>query len=308
MYKLYDLIKFHSELSDYLKSCQPDNILQQKYDLLNRLKFDNINVEIPDLEKYLKEYHDLVSREKDISELLKNSINDIETKINKFINTLDDSYKEKFSEDKLPKSPLFDLEIESKIESTIAKFNSHLYPSLQINPREKKWIDCMTSADPLYLTSHNYEELINLIQDYPKLYQNRLRLYKILNRDFSILPQNQFGYVLCWNNFYHLSHEKIEQYLQEIFKLLRPGGNFMFNYNNSDLKECAEYVDHERYAYMSFKLLKKIINKFGFELVNYHDLETKNNNNPYLSWVELKKPGKLQTVKKSQVLGEIVSK
>lgn len=310
MNKLYDLVNFRIELVKYLKSCQENNSVQQKFNQLNNFKFNNPSIKLPNLDIVLEEYQDLISKEEKILELLKNSIVDIETNINEVGDNLDNFYKEKFTEDNtnILTSSLSDIEIESIVESTITKFNSHLYPSLQINPKEKKWIDCMIGSDPLYLASHNYEKLINLIQDYPKLYQNRLRLYKILNINFSILPQNQFGFVLCWDTFYYLSHEKVEQYIQKIFKLLRPGGILMFNYNNSDLKECAEYVEYGNYAHMSFSLLKKIINKFDFELINHYDLETKDNKYRYLSWIEIKKPGELQTIKTSQAIAQILSK
>ena len=75
----------------------------------------------------------------------------------------------------------------------------------------------MVAGDPLYLTHSNIVIVKDMIKEYPELYQNRLRLYEIVDRDFSKLPQAQFGFVLCWDNFNHLSLDKIEKYIREVW-------------------------------------------------------------------------------------------
>jgi SAM-dependent methyltransferase len=148
----------------------------------------------------------------------------------------------------------------------------------------------------------------DMIKEYPELYQNRLRLYEIVDRDFSKLPMDQFGFVLCWDNFNHLSLDKIEKYIREVWKLLRPGGSFIFNYNNCDFEGPAYRVECHAGSYASTSWLTKLLNTIGYEITAFHDDETDDAFNTHISWVEIKKPGVLKTVKAAQAMAQIIAK
>jgi SAM-dependent methyltransferase len=152
------------------------------------------------------------------------------------------------------------------------------------------------------------------IDKYPDSYKRKARLYIIKNRDFSILPQNQFGFILCWDNFDYLTYDIIQKYLQEAFRLLRPGGIFMFSYTNCDLELSALKVDHQIAAYCSSGWLLKSLEEIGYEVINLVDC----NGPTYdpnlglqeypISWAEVRKPGKLTTVKRAQAQGLVLKK
>ena len=76
----------------------------------------------------------------------------------------------------------------------------------------------------------------------------------------------------------------------------------MFSYNNGDLPAAAEYAERYYMTYMPKSLLAPMCEMIGFDIVDTHDFE------PALSWIEIKKPGTLITVKAHQVLGTIKSK
>ena len=99
------------------------------------------------------------------------------------------------------------------------------------------------------------------------MYQSRLRIYEITNEDFSILPQNQFGFVLCWEIFNFLSLEKIEQHIRQVFDLLRPGGVFMFSYNNCDIYSIARVAESRDISYAQDDLLKNLCLNIGYEII-----------------------------------------
>ena len=46
----------------------------------------------------------------------------------------------------------------------------------------------------------------------------------------------------------------------------------------------------------------------GFDIINFTDLATNDNELTWVSWAEVKKPGNLTSVKKSQSVGQVLSK
>jgi SAM-dependent methyltransferase len=199
-------------------------------------------------------------------------------------------------------------ELEAKIISKITEYSNLRYPALQINPRSKKWIDPMVAGDPLYLTYCYIDIIKEIIKSYPELYQNRLRLYEIKDRDFSTLPQAQFSLVVCWDYLNYLSIDKIEKYIREVWKLLRPGGHFIFSYNNCDLKGSALMAENWACSYSNLRWLIKLLKEIGYEITALHDDETGDAFNTHISWVEIKKPGDLKTVKAAQAMAQIIVK
>jgi len=147
----------------------------------------------------------------------------------------------------------------------------------------------------------------NLIDSYPTLYQSRLRLYEIKDIDFSILPQEQFGFILCWDTFDYLSFEKIKQYVKEVFKLLRPGGKFIFSYNNCDIETSAGNFEEFFTGWGTTKLLTDLFDEIGYELIEFKNIKI-NESNQYISWAEVCKPGILKTVKAHQAIAQILEK
>ena len=91
----------------------------------------------------------------------------------------------------------------------------------------------------------------------------------------------------------------IERYLKQIITLLRPGGALMFSYNNAEMPASASYADSYFMSYATKTQILDMCEKIGFELITSIDLE------PAISWIEIKRPGKLKLIKAHQVLGEI---
>ena len=80
---------------------------------------------------------------------------------------------------------------------------------------------------------------------------------------------------------------------------LRPGGVILFTYNNCDMPAGASYAETYFMSYVPKSMLMPMCESLGFEIIYSQDFE------PAMCWVELRKPGKLRTVKAHQALGEI---
>lgn len=199
-------------------------------------------------------------------------------------------------------SPGINGRVKSQILSRIGHFSSFQFPGLEIGPGAGEWTKDLVALDPLYLVDIHQHFLEKTKQTFPDTYQKRLRTYVTTETDLSMLPQGQFGLVFSWAVFNLLPKETIHKYLQEIFKVLRPGGITIFSYNN-----CESYIEAARYeaglaTYITKTDIINIATSIGFT-VSFSDEDYSTG----ISWMELTKPGILSTIKSGQVLGKILS-
>lgn len=321
MRKLYDLVKFRNDLESKLQNLDLTFSIEGVIEILNILKSSNKHdIYTSSLDEFVDDYKNLKTESKIILERIRNRIAELNFNIDKIAKELfdNDDFKNLMTEELICQKLNIDKNLESDIVSKITFYCDWHYPTLQINPREQKWIDYMVAGDPLYLTSHNptdFKEkpehlgvIKELIQGYPDLYQQRLRLYSIENRDYSVLPQNQFGFVLCWDNFNYLSHDKIEKYLKEIFGLLRPGGVLLFSYTNCDIDTMSFRAESRAAGYTTRRSIEAKVLEIGYEIIEFKDNPIDDAFTTHISWAELKKPGILKTVKAHQSMAQIISK
>ena len=52
-------------------------------------------------------------------------------------------------------------------------------------------------------------------------------------------------------------------------------------------------------------LFRSLFAEIGFEVIGFHDQLVDEANKTYISWVEIRKPGELSTIKYHQSMGEI---
>ena len=158
----------------------------------------------------------------------------------------------------------------------------------------------LVASDPLYIADVFPDFLSSAIQQFPPLYQGRVRKYLI--HDFykiSNLPKNQLGLIFSYNFFNYLSIDSIKQLLIQSMEWLRPGGTILFTYNNADLPAAAAYAENYFMTYVPESILIPMAESIGFETVFIYNCE------PAYSIIELRKPGTLKSIKVGQTAGEI---
>ena len=183
--------------------------------------------------------------------------------------------------------------------SRIRLYSGWKYPALEIGCRDGEWTKHLVSSDPLYISDMHQEFLDNTNNQFTPEYQARLRKYLIVDYKINELPANQFGFIFSYNFFNYLSLDSIKQFLIQSLTWLKPGGIILFTYNNGDLSASAGLSESYFMTYVPKSMLLPLAESLGFEVVAAPDFL------PSTSWVELKKPGTLSTVKAHQVLGEI---
>lgn len=198
-------------------------------------------------------------------------------------------------------------EIQSIREEFLGRFGLYAnwqYPGMQIRPLWGNITDYIKSLDPLYLVDTN-EELFSRVKNlFSKQYQRRLRYYTIneeSERIFEQLPHDQFGFIIAVDYFNFKPFWLISKFLEEFFSLLRPGGVCMFTYNNCDLASGVRQAENRFNSFVPQKDLITIAKGYGFDIIKTVDLQQN------ISWIELKKPGELTTLRGGQALAEIRS-
>jgi hypothetical protein len=217
-------------------------------------------------------------------------------------------YQEEFSQDTVEHILNRRLPIDQTSENImLARVKSYAdwrLPGMIIRPSKEEYVDSMVSLDPLYLVDHAVELLEPAKERYLPEYQRRLRLYTINDYAkrpiFKNFPENQFGLIFAYNYFNYKPLSVINDYLAELFRLLRPGGRLIFTYNNCDLWHCVSFAEKNFMCYTPGMKIWNLALENGYTVTFEHNgvLDAK--------WIELMKPGEITSIKGGQSLAKIV--
>jgi len=190
-----------------------------------------------------------------------------------------------------------------------ACLNTHAnwqYPGMVIRPAHALGLEDLVAFDPLYLVDTHQDLFASVKTLFTPEYQRRLRYYVIEeytdNPVFWNLPHTQFGLVYAFRYFEFKPWEVLRQYLDEIFVLLRPGGSFLFSFNDCDQWRAVGSTEHFFCCYTPGRLVKAHAKNRGYEVVDIHsDLSG-------TSWMELRRPGTLDSIRGGQALASVFKK
>lgn len=201
------------------------------------------------------------------------------------------------------KLPIFE-EVVNILKVRIQIYTSWQYASMIIRPGREEWITGLVSSDPLYLLDQSEELLEPSILRFNDQYQRRLRTYVLdeSSQDSILheLPDGQFGFCLIYNFFNYKPIEVIQQYLTEIYSKLKPGGVVVLTFNNCDRASGTELFEKK---YMSYTPGRKVVSVA--ESIGYH-IEYSFGTDAACTWLELRKPGKLVSLRGGQSLAKVV--
>ena len=272
---LYDLVSLRHALNNAMNA---DQTIQSLADL--RESIARIKLQVPVLPPEHAEYIDQVVAEYDriITEVVK-PINDYQTRLELINRQIHAITHQLFTNNYELEERTGDVnavranrriniggDVEQDVKQRILLHTNWRYPSLEIGCRDGEWTQYMVAADPLYIVDRFPEFLDSTNGRFPEAYQNRLRKYPLNNHDLSALPHNQMAFVFSWGYFNYVSMDTMKQYLRQIFDILRPGGIFMFSYNDGDTTFGAGMAENFAQSYMPKSLLKPLAESMGYEI------------------------------------------
>jgi hypothetical protein len=304
---LYNLVALRQSLIEAMAIDSAVEELQQ----LKR-NFENINAQVSNIsdtyEQHIQttviKFIHLTETVVQMSDELKVKIEQIDQEINEITHRL---FANNYSLEQQPgtvesirtnRRIVIQPDTEQDVKQRIMLHTNWRYPAVEIGCRDGEWTQYMVAADPLYLADPHQEFLDSSNSQFTPEYQTRLRKYRIRDHDLSALPQQQMAFVFSWGYFNYVSMDTMKLYLQQIFDLLRPGGVFMFSYNDGDTTHGAGLAERFAQTYMPKSLLILLCQSLGYSIHSEFDQYN-------ISWLEIQRPGVLHTVKAHQVLGEI---
>ena len=179
------------------------------------------------------------------------------------------------------------------------------YAGLIIRPGKETFINDLVGLDPLYLVDWSDDLLTPSLSNFNSEYQNRLRVYiepPTSTDVLSTMPNNQLGLCVAFNFFEYTPIEVLENYLENIFKKLRPGGTLAMTFNDCDRAHCVSLVEKNFCFYTPGKRVKAAAKRIGYQQqFTWNDTQN-------LTWLELRKPGELESLKGGQTLAKILPK
>jgi hypothetical protein len=304
MGRLTDLVTLHRELSENLSDLDIKTAIDKKTAIFETIKLKNNSVEFAstEIDKIKIKYDNIIAGIEKITSDVHLFLNQLNDQIDALADQLSQSNKQQ----NLSAGSIRTFKnmrdrdiIPDYIAENVNNYAGCRYPGLILYPQTKSWVDILSASEPLYLVDLDKNSLLNTIQEYPTLYQNRLRLYQ----DLDTLPKNQFGVVFMWSFLNFLPLDKQFFYLEQIYDLLRPGGVIFFTYNNCDISTMSKLAEDNHICYSSSRRLTKFCKDLGYEIIS--DLNITVEHNLATSWMKVKKPGTLHSIKLHPPIGEI---
>jgi hypothetical protein len=198
-------------------------------------------------------------------------------------------------------------EAEEFLRSRLSRYSSWQHPGLIIHPGRESFIDTMVANDPLYLIDDRHELLVPALTTFNDLYRQRLCAYVITETllDQPILhaiPDNQFGLCFVYKYLHFRPFEVVTKYLNELYQKLKPGGVCVITVNDCDRAPGVKLVEQKWCYYTPLSLVLEYCKKIGYTI------EFTWTDGGAGTWVELRKPGELTSVRGGQTMAKIIPK
>ena len=199
---------------------------------------------------------------------------------------------------------------ESFVELLVERISLYVnskYSALHLAPGYGEIADSLVSCTPLYLMDDHADMLQAIRKWREPPFQRRLRYYifdDANNDPCHELPENHFSLIVAVNWFNFRTEDILKHTLKSMMKILRPGGVIIFTYNNCDYPKAIDKVDEMYYCYTTSTKVKDVCTQLGYEIIKSFN-KGHDELDMGISWLEIKKPGTLNTIKTSETMAEI---
>jgi len=249
----------------------------------------------------------LLNQVEEFKQSIRDEIKSLEKEyLRESLNTYNEYYRHKGVDTLLKERMAIDIEDELKLRTRLKNLTDWRLPGMIIRPGLETYIEDMVPLDPLYVVDHDSKLMRPSITKFTPEYQRRLREYVIDDWQEEVilnnLPDAQFGVIFAYNYFNYKPVPIIYKFLKEFYQKLRPGGTVIMTYNNCDLAHGVIRAESGSMLYTPARLIIKRALELKFELIDSH------NGKADVSWLELRKPGDIASLRGGQTLAKILAK
>lgn len=195
---------------------------------------------------------------------------------------------------------------ESYLRARLLRYADWHHAGMILRPGQESWIQDLVSLDPMYLVDVRLSMLEPCREKFTPQYQRRLRCYAIQESTehamLTQLPQHQMGLILAYNFFHYKPLELVRCFISELYQLIKPGGTLVFTFNDCDRYGGVELAERCYMCYTPGRLVLASAEMTGFEISHVYHIDAA------ATWVELRRPGDLESRRGGQALARIIAK
>ena len=247
---------------------------------MNILQIQEMYNKITELKEFYKNYGNAFDNYNKVCDSFNNLLTNLENNLSYtkglMHNNTQTLYKRMLSQDlnsridSIKRSILHDEDVENLKKTILSNIGNNI-PTLDLFPGNGQFLPHAVSAEPLYVADKFMEicdSAANSIQN--EFYQTRrLRKYVVDNYGLLELPNNSFGLVYCFNEFFYADIEYINKWSECVYDLLYNGGKFIFNFMPDDQLWAQEATLKLDFTSIDYKLLINRLLDYGYELDSY---------------------------------------
>jgi hypothetical protein len=189
------------------------------------------------------------------------------------------------------------------LRSRMQFYSNWQHPGILIRPAREPWIEHLVACDPLYVLDTSYAMFEPTKNKFNSKYLHRVRWYIITDSEdqemLPTIPKNQFGFCLAYNFFHYKPLQILRRYLEEIYQKLKPGGTLAFTFNDCDRGGGVILVENNSGCYTPARMIRSLIELIGYTITLEYQIDAAS------TWIEIKKPGELASLRGGQALATI---
>ena len=254
------------------------------------LSIEEIKLLIEKLEKVKKE--DLQKLIDSNLKILKDLELAVDANNSMIINRLDKT-PEWFHRDIIQKKkvPTVDPVTQKQVQSKIFQFSrTNMFNSLEIGPGNGMFSKDFRAWRLNYFLDilRNREKVIRPL--FHQIHNKYLKFVTTQHTDCANVPDNSCNFVFSWDTFVFFTQKHVKQYLQDIKRVLIPGGYVFIQYADCHYDQELALAKRGYWNYNTKTAMTQIIKDEGYELVEMNQFK------PGASYAIFRKPGKQNPV------------
>jgi hypothetical protein len=308
-----------SELVDYLNLLDSDELSPDYVMAMNRfqaighvianhaVQIDNFAEDVNrKLQTVIDSFADVQHTVQDLKHSLRTQIAQLEpAQYQQSLGLYEDEMCYETSDYILNRRLAIDSQSETYLRARLLRYTDWRVPGIIIRPGLEKFIEHLVPLDPLYVVDQNLELLEPALNQFTAEYRRRLRPYAIddYKNENAMwqLPDHQFGFVFAYNYFNFKPMPVLCRYIDQLYAKLRPGGVALFTFNDCDWRQGVALAEKNFMCYTPGNKVVSYACSVGFEILDRHRGQGN------LAWLEIKKPGEIESIRGGQTLAKIVA-
>ena len=174
--------------------------------------------------------------------------------------------------------------IKSKI-GHFAKMGNNLQNCLEIGPGYGRFLECLLSWRLIFFVEVLPDVFSKIKKRINPKHHRFLRFYTTKDFNCTNVPNNSCNFVFSWDTFPFFTQEQITQYLNDINRVILPGGYGFIHYADCNYDEDLNQAKKYYWNFNTRERMLKMVKDVGFEIIEASQFK------PMANYVIFKKPG-----------------